>query len=454
MTNNVAMGAVACLLGADFQILASVIRDVFGNSKPELVNLNLRASRAGFDYLKKNFPAYRGRASASLKRRKADRQLLLTGNDAIGLGAVAAGCQFFAAYPMTPINSMIGYFAARAKELGMVYYQPEDEIAGINAAIGASHGGARSMVATSGGGFSLMVEGFGLAGMTETPLVIIEGQRPGPSTGLPTWTSQSDLRFVLHASQDDFPRIVLAPGDTQEAFWLTLEAFNLADRYQTPVVLLVDKYLCESHQSIKVFDETKIKIDRGLLMSIAEQQRDYQRYQISDSGLSPRPIAGRSGMTFAANSDEHDEFGFSEESAENRGAMMAKRMRKLETLAREIPEPRVYLSEAKPRSKTEVILVGWGSTKGSILEAQKLLDQEGVSIGFLHLNYLNPLPTDSISRLFASARKTLIVEQNYTAQLAGLLREKTGIEIENKLLKYDGRPIFPEEIAERVKQMI
>jgi 2-oxoglutarate ferredoxin oxidoreductase subunit alpha len=376
----------------------------------------------------------------------------LSGNEAICLGAIKAGCKFFAAYPMTPINSIISFFAAKAEELEMIYFQPEDEICGINAAIGASFAGVRSMVATSGGGFSLMVESYGLAGMTETPLVIIEGQRPGPSTGLPTWTSQGDLRFVLHASQDDFPRIVLAPGDQEECFWLTIEAFNLADKYQTPVVILTDKYLAESYKSVDYFDESNIKIDRGLIMSLQQQKKEYQRYKITDSGISPRPFVGREALTFIANSDEHNEFGFSDEDAEIRKKMMEKRMRKLITCQNEIPDPKIYGD-----LKSKILLISWGSSKGPVLEAQKILKENNISTKFLHLNFINPLPINFLNNFFASLNKedkVLIIEQNIAGQLAGLIREKTGFFIDNHLLKYDGRPFFPEEIVKKVKEII
>ncbi len=443
MMNNVALGATIFLLGADFKILESAIGDIFSSVRSEAIDLNIKMARAGFDFAQKNFKG--AKLSFNLKKKKTKKPLFLTGNDALCLGAVKAGCKFFAAYPMTPINSMITYFAAKAKELNLVYYQPEDEIAGINAAIGAATCGLRAMVATSGGGFSLMTEAYGLAGMTETPLVIIEGQRPGPSTGLPTWTGQGDLRFVLHASQDDFPRIVLAPGDVEECFWLTLEAFNLAEIYQTPVVILVDKYLCESRQSGEVFDEAQAKINRGSLMTPAAQTKEYKRYEITPSGISGRPLAGRPGLTFIANSDEHDEFGFSNEEGENRKVMMEKRMRKLETLEKEVPAPRLYGDK-----RADLLLIGWGSSKGAILEAQKILDGEGIKTKFLHLNFLNPFPADQVLLELKTAKKVLMIEQNISGQMLGFIREKTSFEIKDRLLKYDGRPLFPEEIVENV----
>lgn len=447
MMNNVALGALAAILKADFQILAGVIEDVFGELGKEMVDLNIKAAMAGFDFVRENFKDIN--LNFGVPPRETVRKLLLTGNDAIALGAVRAGLKFFSCYPMTPINSILTYLAKKAPEADLVYIQPEDEISGINMAIGSAIAGARSMVATSGGGFALMAEGYGLAGMTETPLVIVEGQRPGPATGLPTWGGQGDLFFVLHAAQDDFLRIVLAPGDPEECFWLTIGAFNLAEKYQTPVIILTDKHLSESHETTDLFDQSKIKIDRGLLMAPEAQKQPYKRYEITASGVSPRALPGRPGFTFVANSDEHNEFGFSEESAQNRKDQMEKRMRKLAGLAKEIPDPKIYGNK-----QAKLTLVGWGSSKGPILEARKILEKEGIETNFLHLNYLNPFPDDFVLNFLKSAERTLIVEQNATAQCADLIRAKTGVEIKDRFLKYDGRPLFPEEIAQYVKEII
>ncbi|MDP2930016.1 MAG: 2-oxoacid:acceptor oxidoreductase subunit alpha [bacterium] len=448
MMNNVALGAAVFFLKADFGILESVIRDVFASAKPEMIDLNIKSAKAGFNFAKENFATVK--VPFSLERMNNIEQLFLTGNDAFCLGAVKAGCKFFAAYPMTPINSIIAYFAAKAKELGMVYFQPEDEIAAVNSAIGSASTGVRSMTATSGGGFSLMVEALGMAGMTETPIVIINGQRPGPSSGLPTWTGQGDLKFVLSAGQDDFPRIVLAPGDVEECFWMATEAFNLADKYQVPVIILTDKYLSESRQSVAVFDESKVKIDRGLLLSEKDQQNDFKRYAFTRNGISPRAIVGRQGPKgFLINSYEHDESGFSTEDPKIRTAMMEKRMKKLETIEKEMPKPLVYGDK-----KANFLFIGWGSTKGPVLEAQKILEDEGFKTKFLFLNYLNPFPKEEVASVIKSSKKVLLIEQNAVGQLGDLIEQKTGLEIKERFLKYDGRPFNPEEIVEKVSKII
>lgn len=448
MANTVALGATVALLNGDFEVLSAVIAEVFGANKKEVVDINVAVAKAGFDYTKEHFQV---KTNYSLQKQEGKEELLfLSGNDGICLGAVRAGCKFFAAYPMTPINSIINYFAKKGPEIGVVYKQPEDEISAINMAIGASFAGVRAMTATSGGGFSLMTEGYGMAGITETPLVIIEGQRPGPATGLPTWGGQADLKFVLHAAQDEFLRIVLAPGDPEESFWLTAEAFNLAEKYQTTVLVLTDKHLGESRYWSPMINASDYKIERGALLSETDQQKEYQRYEITNSGISPRAIPGRKGFTFRANSDEHSELGFSEESAENRAAQMEKRMKKLELCQKEIPDPKVYGDK-----NAKIILVGWGSSKGPILEAQKMLAERKIATKFLHLTYMNPLPEKFLEKFFGTVKKekVLMVEQNYTAQCAALIREKIGYEIKDKFLKYDGRPFFPEEIVEKVRDL-
>jgi len=298
------------------------------------------------------------------------------------------------------------------------------------------------MVATSGGGFALMSEAYGLAGITETPVVIIEGMRGAPATGLPTWTEQGDLRFVLHASHGDFLRIVLAPGDAQEAFYMTLKAFNLAEKYQTPVVVISDKMTLESDQSYAPFTYDDYQVDRGKLTY--EVRQDYKRYQVTEDGISERTGAG-TGNFFIANADEHDEYGYANEDTENRNRQMDKRMAKLETCAtQDMEEPKLYGPE-----EAEVTIVSWGSNKGSILEAMKELP----NVNYLHLSWINPFPVDAVKERLLKAKYLLNIECNFTAQMGGIVAEKTGVRILDNLLKYDGRPIYPEEIVEKVKSI-
>lgn len=436
---TVALAAALALLGGKLRFLSDLIDEEFAGKSEKIIENNQAVARAAFDYARKYFPkGYR----SILSPRRASRQLVVNGNEAVALGAIAAGMQFAAIYPMTPISNILHILAPLQKEYGFIYKQPEDEISAINMAIGAAFAGARSMVATAGGGFCLMTEAYGLAGMTETPVVIIEGMRGGPSTGLPTWTEQGDARFVLHAHQGDFPRIVLAAGDPEEAFHLTMQAFNLAERYQTPVVVIVDKQLCESHQSIKPFNYGKYKVERGKFT--VKKVKNYKRYSLSADGISLRAPAG-SGNHVVANSDEHNPEGYSNEEAANRDQQMQKRMQKLITCEKEaMPVPELF-GPAKARTT----ILSWGTNKGPILEALRELPD----VNFLHLTWLNPFPTKAIKKILGAAKQIVALEGNYTAQVAGLVAEKTGIRPTHYLLKYDGRPFYPEEIIAFMKKL-
>lgn len=469
VSNSVFLGSVVALLQLDLLVLQDVLRDTFEDKGEKIVAINQKAARAGFEWVKARSKAMKTHLPThpqgwSSEKSREEGQLLMTGNEAVALGAIVAGCQAYFAYPMTPSSSILHFLAQEGPQYGMVVKQPEDEIAVINMAIGASFVGVRAMVATSGGGFCLMTEGLGLSGMTETPLVVVLAQRPGPATGLPTWTEQGDLRFALHAHQGDFPRIILAPGDVEEAFSYTVEAFNLADRYQLSVIVLMDKYLSESHQSVswkKISGDPEQeigsggqalegKIDRGAILEWEklEEIRDYKRYQLTGSGVSPRTLPGQEGGIFRANSDEHDEYGFSEESLENRVKMLEKRMRKLKAVRKEMSSPILY---GPPEA--EVTLVGWGSTKGPILEALRILSENDSSfkINFLHLNWIWPFPKEEVAKTLFMSRRTLVIEGNFSAQLHGLIKEQTGHSCNEELLKYDGRPFYPGEIVDKIR---
>lgn len=436
--NTVALGVLIGLLNGRLSTLKNLTDEEFTNKGPQVIKINQQAAEVGYKYTLKNF------ADKIKKVLTPDKptppKMIVTGNEAVALGAIAAGVQFAAIYPMSPISNILHVLAANQEKFGFIFKQPEDEIAAINMAIGASFAGARSMVATSGGGFCLMTEGLGLSGMTETPLVIIEGMRGGPATGLATWSEQGDLRFTLHAHQGEFPRIVLAPGDAQEAFYLTMKAFNLADKYQMPVIVLLDKNLCENDQSFEVFDYSHYQINRGKFTW--EKIPQYQRYQISSDGISLRTIPG-SGNFLIANSDEHDEVGYSTEEIEERNTQMQKRMQKLEACAKnDLPAPQLFGPE-----DANLTIVSWGSNKGNILAALKHFE----NVNFLHLTWLSPFPSEAVKKILSKSHSIIDVECNYSGQLTGLVREKTGIEVSDKLLKYDGRPIYPEEIVEKIK---
>lgn len=441
-SNTVAAGALIGLLGGDMGKFFEIIKETLGSKDENIALINQRAAQDGCDHIQKTFPGGFETLLAA-KAEVASPKMVINGNQAVGYAAITAGVQFVSIYPMTPITALLEIFAKNQEKYGYIFRQPEDEIAAVNMAIGAGYAGARAMCATSGGGFCLMTEGYGLAGITETPLVIIEGMRGGPATGLPTWTEQGDLRFILHAHQSEFPRLVMAAGDAKEAFFLTMEAFNLAEKYQTPVVVIVDKMICECDQGMDEFGTEEYVIDRGKRVTGFDQ--DYKRYKMSEDGISNRALPG-DGNFFVTNSDEHDEVGFSSEESDNRQGQMAKRMQKLVTVAKnEKIEPELYGPE-----DAELTIVSWGSTKGSILMALKELP----GVNFLQLKWMNPFPVNKVREILGKAKMILDIETNSTAQAAGLIAEHTGIMIEHKLLKNDGRPIYPEEIVKKVKNIL
>lgn len=443
MRNMVAVGVTLGLLGWSTETVAQLLRDQYGQKGEGVVKENLKAVAAGAEYANQHAPAefpWKLRAG-----RRSQRRMLISGNDALGLGALAAGVRFYSGYPMTPSSSLLFFMVRHAPEFGVVVRQLPDEIAVINAAIGASFAGVRSMVATSGGGFSLMVEALGLAAMTETPLVIVEAQRPGPATGLPTWTEQGDLRFVIHAAQGDFPRVVLAPGDVTECFEVMPLAFNLADRYQLPVIVLTDKYLAESAFTAERMSAGGLRIDRGAIVSrgaVGGPHGFFPRYAETASGVSPRPRPGAPGLQFLANSDEHDEFGLSNEAPAVRTVQQAKRMRKLESLKAELPAPELYGPSA-----ADLTVVGWGSTKGPALDAIELLAASGWRVNYLHCLTLHPFPTAAVVKALSRAKRLVVVEGNSDGQLAGLIRQHTGLAVDDQLLRYDGRPFEAVDLA-------
>jgi len=450
MRNTVVFGAVVALLGGDLKEAKQIVGEQFAGKDDDIIEKNKACVEVGFNYVQDHYQE--NILEIVQDQNKRLPKIVVTANEAVALGAMASGLQFASIYPMTPTSNILHTLAPYQKELGFIYQQPEDEIAAIHQAIGAAFAGARAMVATSGGGFCLMTEGYGLAGMTETPLVIIEGQRGGPATGLPTWTAQGDLRFVLHAHQGDFPRIVLAPGDAEEAFHMTMQAFNLSEKYQTPVVVLLDKHLCESHQSFSPFDYKEFKIDRGKF--VAKIDKGYQRYALTPDGISPRSIPGL-GDHVLANSDEHNEAGYSNEEAGNRRQQMEKRMQKLETCAAEdLPQPSLY----GPKD-ADITIVSWGSNKGAVLDALEELNNSSAKskrglVNFLHLTWLSPFPAEHVKKILSRADYLINMECNFSGQLGGLIKEKTGIVIDENFLKYDGRPFYPEEIVKKIKTLL
>jgi len=444
MSNTVALGAVLGLVGYELNILLKLLREHF-SKKPEVAEQNVKAVRAGYDYAQAEFNGKPG-LKLNIINDKA-QMMLLNGNEAVSLGALAAGCKFMSAYPMTPATPIMEYLASKSKEFNIAVVHAEDEIAAINMAIGAAFAGARAMTATSGSGFCLMVEGLGLAGITETPVVIVDGQRPGPAVGLPTRTEQGDLQFVITAHHGEFPRAVLAPATVEDAFWLTVKAFNIAEKYQLPVIILIDHYLSTAYNTVEPFDLSKVTIERGILFSGKDEDpAAYKRHLVTESGISPRAFPGLSKALVMTDSDEHDEAGHLTESAQERTAQVQKRLRKLAGLVKEMALPRRYgLKEA------DLTLIGWGSTYGALREAVDILRRGGQSVNLLHFNELYPFPA-KIASVLSRAKATCVVENNATGQLARLIRAETGIGVSGKVLKFDGRPFTPAIIIDGLRK--
>jgi 2-oxoglutarate ferredoxin oxidoreductase subunit alpha len=352
---------------------------------------------------------------------------------------------------MTPSTGVLNYMSLKSQEMGIVIDQVEDEVASLNMALGASYAGVRAMTGSSGGGIALMGEAFSLAGMLELPVVLVNVQRPGPATGLPTRTEQGDLRFMIHSGHGEFPKMVIALRNGEDAFYQTARAFNLADKYQIPVVLLSDQNLSDAMVTYEPFDFEKISIDRHISgqEAIVKGER-YKRYKYTEDGVSPRIIPGKiEDQVVLVDSDEHDEYGNITESSEVRINMVDKRAKKFENLKKEVQEPWT-IGEDKP----EHLIVAWGSLYGAVKEAVEKLNSEGVSIGALVFGDIWPLPTEKLSGMYKTAKNLIAVEQNSTAQLDGLIRQEMLIKCSHKILKYDGRAFSGEEIYDRLKEEV
>src|SRR5665648_731731 len=467
--NTVALGASFALIKYDLPILEGVLRDTYQGKGESIVESNIKAANAGFDYVLKNYDntfthsispvRYSGKARDTLP----EKRMVITGNDAIAMAAIRAGLKFYAAYPMTPASSILHFLAAYEQRFGYIVKQTEDEIAAMNMVIGAAYAGVRAMTGTSGGGFSLMSEALGLAAITETPIVAVWAQRPGPSTGFATWTEQSDLRFALSASQGDFQRIVLAPGDVSECFYETIRAFNLAEKYQVPVIIMTDKYLAESYESVDMFDISSIRIDRGDIIAPTDeneavQNSYFKRFALTDSGISPRAFPGGNAGLVRVESSEHDEYGDYSESEDLRQVMMDKRFAKFDGVLSDLGADAIKIIDEgmgeDAGNRKIVTIISWGSIKGPIKEASKLLANDGILVRHAHVLYINPFDAKKMERIIRSAETTILVENNKGAQLGGVIKEKTGLDVDHTLLKYTGREFYPEEIYRKIKEIV
>ncbi|WP_022666994.1 2-oxoacid:acceptor oxidoreductase subunit alpha [Desulfospira joergensenii] len=442
--NTVAASAALAILGAPFELVSSMLTQVFSDKDQAVIDSNIKAAELGFEAVKdKPF------SQSPLARSSQPKGVIMDGSQALALGAVAADCRVASFYPMSPATGIMKYLAGWTGNVPLVVEQAEDEIAAINMTVGASYAGARAMTSTSGGGFCLMTEGLGLAAMTETPVVIINAQRPGPSTGLPTRTGQGDLLFSIHASQDDFPRFVFAPSDPAGAFAIMKKAFNLSEKYQVPAIVLADQYLAESVFTLEFALKADDRVERFV---VTDQDMDnpekYQRFARTESGISPRALPCQGKALVKAASDEHREDGHISEDMDVRVTMMDKRAAKVPAMMEEMEAPRSLSPGA------DVLLIAWGASAGAVTEAVHILRDQGVDAGCLLFTDLWPFPREKVlDCLERSSGRIVAVEQNSTAQFSRLLRAETGIQSHGSVLRYDGRPLIPKEIADAVQQM-
>ena len=451
MKNMVAVGATCAVLNLNINVFEVVVQEIFGRKGQQIVSKNMEAIQAGYDYLKEQITEN----SKLMELDKADGQkrLFMIGNDAIALGAIAGGCRFMAAYPITPASEIMEYLIKKLPALGGAVIQTEDEIAAATMAIGANYGGVRAITASAGPGLSLKMEAIGLSGMTETPLVIVDTQRGGPSTGLPTKQEQSDLMAMIYGTHGEIPKIVLAPSTVQEAFYDTAEAFNLAEEYQCPVIILSDLQLSLGKQTVEPLEFDKVEIRRGKLITEdlpeIENKGYFKRYEITEDGVSPRVIPGVKNGIHHVTGVEHDETGKPSESAVNRNLQMDKRFRKVEKVKFDTP---VYKNS--PHEEADLLIIGFNSTRGAIEEAMVRLEKDGMKVNNAHIRLIHPFPTDELLPLVRAAKKVAVVENNATGQLANIIKMNVGYnEKIKKILKYDGNPFLPHEVHTKCKEL-
>jgi 2-oxoglutarate/2-oxoacid ferredoxin oxidoreductase subunit alpha len=456
--NTLAIGAGLHMMGVGFQALENVLGEQFKKKGEAVVTENVGIARAGYDHAAAHFTAF-----PNPLPKTENRYAILSGNIAMAMGGAAAGVKFYCAYPMSPSTGVLHWMAAHARKAGIMVRQVEDEIGVINMAIGAAHAGVRAMCATSGGGFALMSEGLGMSAMIETPVVVIDCQRAGPSTGVPTKTEQGDLWQMLGAAFGDYPRVIVAPLDITDCFKLIPEMFNLVDRFQCPGLVLCDLLLSEGRLGVDPKDlDFSPPIDRGELITHTHgngggpavgKNGDYLRYRNTKSGISPRAIPGVPGYIHTAATDEHQEDGvlISDEftNPAKRRAMMEKRMRKVAGIEAAVSPPTL----SGPRD-ADVTLIGWGSTKGVIEEACEILNEQGISANQLQIRWLVPLHGEAILEILGGTRHAIIVENNYSGQFARYLRSETSFVADGHIRKYDGEPFMPHHIVEAVKEQL
>lgn len=447
--NTAAISTVLSILGLDFGPFEEVLTQQFQHKGQEVVDANVAIARKSYEYAREHFPPFPGKVPSGTKP-----LAIWRGNDAIAMGGAAAGVKFYCAYPMSPSSGILHWMAQNARDLDIMVRQAEDEISVINMAIGAAHAGCRAMCATSGGGFALMTEALGSAGMMEIPVLVVDAQRAGPSTGLPTKTEQGDLWQVLGAGQGDYPRLVAAPKDPLDAFNTVPEMFNLLDRLQCPGILLSDELLSDETSTV---DPAMInlhpEIDRGDLIMKPSESNGYLRFKITESGISPRAVPGLQGYEHVVATDEHQEDGglISDEftNPRKRKAMLEKRQRKLEGIEDVIAPP-----ELEGPKEADVTLVGWGSTHGVIEEAREQLKDDGITANHLQIKWIVPFHAREVTEILSRSRRTIFVENNFSGLFYRYMRSETGLDGDGHIRKYDGEPFMPHHVADGVKAIL
>lgn len=451
MKNMVAIGATASLLNLEDAVFQNVVDDIFGKKGVEVVQKNMEAITRGRQIMNELLGDRIG--EWALAPADGKRRMFMIGNDAVALGALAAGTRFMAAYPITPASEIMEYLIKKLPKFGGTVIQTEDEIAAATMAIGANFGGVRSFTASAGPGLSLMMEAIGLSGMTEQPLVVVDTQRGGPSTGLPTKQEQSDLMAMLYGTHGEIPKVVIAPSTMEEAFFDTIQAFNIAEELQLPVILMTDLQLSLGKQSVEPFDYSKIEIRRGkIVIDDLEEATDkayFKRYEDTEDGVSPRVLPGTLHGIHHVTGVEHDETGKPSEATGNRQTQMDKRFRKLESLKFDNP---VFVNA--PHEEAEILLVGFNSTRGAIEEVQERLNAQGMKVNHAHIRLIHPFPSAEMAPLVAQAKKVIVVENNYTGQLANIMKMNIGGHDKiATITKYNGTPFLPGELENRVKEL-
>jgi len=440
-SNIIAAGVIFGIFEIEISFIEEFIKKSFSDKSPDIIQKNIQAVKTGIE-IGKNFTNNNGLSVNIKKDELVKEKILTTGNEAVALGCIAGGCDFIASYPMSPSTEVLTYLSQKSDEFNIIVEQSEDEIAAINMGLGAWFAGSRAMISTSGGGFALMTEGVSLCGMVESPMVIHLAQRPGPATGLPTRTEQADLNLALYSGHGEFPRIILAPGTPEDAFYLAQNTFNLADKFQVPVFLLTDQYMLESSSLCSAFNLNQTENKD----SIIKTDNDYKRYKLTDDGISPRGIPNYGEGLVKLDSDEHDEEGHITEDLDLRVKMVDKRLKKLESMKKEVYKPELFGDE-----NYKTLLIGWGSTYSAIKEALKVINNSDVA--FLYFKQVYPLP-ENILMYLEKAKNTICIENNATGQFASLIRQETGFNIHHKILKYNGLPFSVEELTNKINALI